>query len=190
MDAAELFEEAITWLRHHYTDVAFYTERDIVWTLQTYLARQIAGRQLPYRVFNDYPMLAGPRRAFSADLVLLDQAGRAHLAAEFKYEPAHIRTSQRGGDIWRTKFGPTDGFWGMDGVAKDVQRVHDFVTQAKATVAYAIFIDEGSYFRHRPPHQGSAWIDWGPCGNPHLNVSLLWTRVPANPPLPATAKET
>jgi len=41
-------------------------------------------------------------------------------------------------------------FWTGEGsVEKDVQRVHEYVEQQKAKVAYSILIDEGGYFRYR-----------------------------------------
>lgn len=57
--AVALFEEAISWLREHYDEFEFWNERDLVWTVQTRLRRVIRDRQLPYTIFNDYPMLPG-----------------------------------------------------------------------------------------------------------------------------------
>jgi hypothetical protein len=179
MEATNLFESAITWLQHNYAAVPFYTERDIVWTVQTHLTREIARQQLPYRVFNDYPMLPGRRRALSADLVLLNQAGMVVVAAEFKYEPSHKRQ-----DIWPGKFPVV--FWGDAGVGKDIGRIHDFVALQKAQVAYALFIDEGGTVRQRPPHPGSAWRHWGTYDTPTLEVAVLWAQVATSAPtLPA-----
>ena len=108
-------------------------------------------------MFNDYPLLPGPRRARSADLVILDATRVVLVAAEFKYEPSHHRA----------EFAALPGklpvvFWGTDGVAKDVIRIQEFVETGVAHAAFAIFIDEGRRFRHRPPHPGTAWHDGPP----------------------------
>lgn len=163
-EATTLFEDAMAWLREHYADYRFFTERDIVWTVQMRLITEIDDQGLPYRVFNDYRMLPGKRRGLSADLVILHD-DLVEVAIEFKYEPSHKRT-----DIPPDKFDVVS--WSSDGVGKDVQRVHEFVSKGKTGVAYAVFIDEGQHFRHRSPHPGSEWIEWEPSG-----PSVLWSRV-------------
>lgn len=170
--AAELFEYAIAWLRDHYDTFGFSVKRDVVWTVQSWLRRVIQQQDLEYAVFNDYPMLPGPRRSRSADLVIRAADGAGLVAAEFKYEPAHGRP-----DILPQKLPVV--FWGAEGVTKDVMRIREFVEAGTVAVAYAVFIDEGGYFRHREPPVGSAWIDWhsgSPDGYP---VSVLWSRWPS-----------
>jgi hypothetical protein len=91
----------------------------------------------------------------SADLVILDSTEVVEMAAEFKYEPSHKRN-----DIPSRKFSVVT--WGYDGIAKDMERVREFVDRGKAKVAYAVFIDEGGHFHQKhlaPP--GSEWKDWG-----------------------------
>lgn len=168
-EAAMLFEDAFGWLRERYATFQFFAERDIVWTVQTRIIRAIKQRGLPHRVFNDYGILPGERRSLSADLAIINRSGDVEVAAEFKYEPSHQRD-----DIPQTKFPVV--FWGSDGVGKDVQRVHEFVTSGRARVAYAVFIDEGGYFRHRPAHAGSEWIEFGGEG-----PWVLWSRVGPSP---------
>ena len=170
--AAQLFEEAIEWLRASYWSRPFFVERDIVCTVQLWLLDQIRAKSIPLTVHNDHPIgdfIASARRR-TADLALLDPTGRISLVAEFKYEPSHKRS-----DILRSKLPVV--FWGAEGVGKDVTRVREFVETSLAGVGYSLFIDEGSFFRHRPPHPGSKWIDWLPAG-PFGPVSLLWQRVP------------
>ena len=164
-----IFEETIEWLRTNYPTFNFFVERDIVWTIQRRLTEAINVKNLPYRVFHDYPILQGKKRAI-CDLVILDKAGKVMLAAEFKYEPSHKRE-----DIWHTKFPVV--FWGKEGVAKDIERIQNYVVKCLAEVGYFVFIDEGSSFRHRAPHEGSHWIDWGSYNQPHLNVSVLWFKL-------------
>jgi hypothetical protein len=161
-----LFEEALSWLRARYGTYLFFTERDLVWTVQLQLLELVEERSIDLRVFNDYPMLPGTR----ADVALVSPSGAVEVAAEFKYEPSHQRA-----DIPKTKFPVV--FWDSEGVGKDVQRARDFVAAEKAGTAYAVFIDEGGAFRHRDPHSGSTWIDWETDGPEWLKTSILWTRI-------------
>jgi|Deesub1362A_J573_1020465.scaffolds.fasta_scaffold21078_1 hypothetical protein len=164
----DLFLESLHWLATHLSAFTFYVERDLVWTLQTRLNGLIQEKGLPYRVCNDYGILPGKRRALSADIVILDEAGSVGVAAEFKYEPDHSRT-----EIPKNKFPVV--FWGKDGVLKDIQRIQRYVIEAGAKHAFAIFVDEGGYFRKREPHPGSRWIDLpGP-------TSILWAQASRTP---------
>ena len=138
--------------------------------MQTRIIKLIEDHNLPYKVFNDYPILPAKRRSICTDLAILDRKDSVKVAIEFKYEPSHRRS-----DIWGTKFPVV--FWGDDGVRKDIKRAQEYVTKGVAKAAYSVFIDEGGYFRHQEPHPGSEWIDWGP-GEASLNrVSLLWSKV-------------
>lgn len=173
--AAVLFEEAIAWLGEHYGEFEFWVERDLVWTVQSRLRKVIGDRGLPYAVFNDYPMLPGPRRARSADLVVRDPCMTVLVAAEFKYEPSHRRSEFLA--LPTSKFPIVD--WGSEGVAKDISRIRDFVELGGARTAFAVLIDEGHYFRHRPAHPGSEWRDWAPTRPADHQPSVLWARWPA-----------
>lgn len=152
LTAIDLWQQALAWLHRHYADYRFYVERDVVWTVQIYLQRRIDEAGLNYRVYNDHPMLPGPRRNLSADLAIVDAVGTVAVAVEFKYEPAHGRS-----DILKQKL-PVVA-WSE--VGKDVYRIHEFVALGKAGAAYAVFIDEGGAFRHRQPPDGALWQDWG-----------------------------
>jgi hypothetical protein len=161
MQAVGLFENAISCLQENYTDFRFFTERDMVWTVQTHIIKLIEKQNLAYRIFHNFPVLPGK----TTDLAILRQDNSIEVAAEFKYEPSH---SRKFADIWPTKFPVV--FW-EDGVGKDMERVREFVSKGRAEVAYLIFIDEGGYFRWREPFKGSEWIDW------QNGVSVLWARV-------------
>ena len=152
MDAAELFETVIHWLREHYADYRFFTERDIVWTVQLRLHAEIASRQFPFRVVNDYTMTPGIR----ADLAILERDAVA-VAAEFKYEPDPARSSNRGGDIWHSKLPVIN--WPE--AAQAVERARNYAAQGQAKTAYSIVIDEGGHYNWRPPPAGCQWQDWG-----------------------------
>jgi hypothetical protein len=173
--ATVLFEDAVAWLKAHYDELEFWVERDVVWTVQTRLRKMILHRGLPWMVLNDYPMLPGLRRSLSADLVIRNEDGEVLVAAEFKYEPSHHRM----------EFRATPGklpvvFWGMEGVAKDVARIREFVDSGVARTAFAVFIDEGRHFRHRPAHPGSEWLDWELTQPDSRSPSVLWARWPAS----------
>jgi len=84
-----LLEESFDWLKQNYSRFRFFVERDLVWTVQMHLLDSIQERGLPYKVFNDYPMLSGKHRARSSDLAILNSLDEVEVAAEFKYEPSH-----------------------------------------------------------------------------------------------------
>jgi hypothetical protein len=168
-----LIEEAVDWLRKHYGEFEFWVERDLVWTLQTHLRQVIGERGLPYLVLHDYPMLAGSRRSLSADLVVRDRRSGTMVAAEFKYEPAHRRT-----EIMAMPGKLPVVLWGAEGVAKDVDRIRAFVEAGAASAAFAVFIDEGRHYRHRPAHPGSRWVDWDAATSQGAAPSVLWSRWP------------
>lgn len=165
MGATDLFENSMQWLRQHYRDYRFFTERDVVWTVQRHIASEICRMDAPYRVFNDHTIM--PR--IRTDLAILSGTS-IEVAIEFKYEPSHKRRADHGGDIWPTKLEPSVVFWSGEGsVEKDVQRVKEYVDKKRARVAYSVFIDEGGRFRHRDPHFSSEWVDW------EEGVSVLWS---------------
>ena len=155
MEAAALFEGALRWLQRSYSAHRFFTERDIVWTLQLRMLQEVAEAGLTHRVFNDHTISGRTR----TDLAILDGDSVA-VAAEFKYEPSHTRRADQGGDIWPSKFDVVS--WTGDGsVEEDIRRVRDYVERSNAQQAFSIFIDEGGRFRHRNPYPGSEWLDWG-----------------------------
>jgi hypothetical protein len=166
--------EAVAWLREHYGQFEFWVERDLVLTMQKRLRRLVSERQLRYEVLSDYPLLSGPRRARSADLVIRDEGSKEVLvAAEYKYEPSHRRA-----EILAQPGRLPVVFWGTDGVAKNVARIQKFVQAGAACQAFAVFIDEGRCFRHRPANPGTAWLDWESSRPRSPSPSVLWARWP------------
>lgn len=166
--AQSLFLESIDWLKNSYPDFRFFMERDLVWSVQIHLRQLIEQQRLPYRVFNDYKLLPGKL----ADLVILGPEDMAEVAVEFKYEPSHSRQ-----DIGSQKFPVV--FWDAHGVGEDVRRIAEFVQQGKTSIAYALFIDEGSAFRNREPHPGGTWLDWGTIGPDNSPVTVHWSEIDA-----------
>ena len=161
-EASKLFEGAMTWLRKYYKEYRFFTERDVVWTVQLQMDKEIRENFLPYRVFDNHTIPPVPPPG--ADLVLLNTDDSLEVVAEFKYEPYRYRK-----DFWPKKLKQSRVFWtGNGSVEKDVCRVRDFVKCGKARVGYSVFIDEGGRFGDREPFEGSKWIDWGD------GVLVLW----------------
>ena len=157
MDAAALFENAMKRLRHDYAERPFFLERDIVWTVQVLLWDQVTENGLPYRVLNDYA-LCNKR----ADLVILN-GDRIEVAAEFKYEPSHHRSSE---------FGPGKfPVVAWTEVLTDVERIRRFVDEGNVRTAYAVLIDEGGHFRPHQVSPPSRWRNWD------NGVCVLWTKV-------------
>lgn len=138
MEAAELFENAMAWLKGNYGEYRFFAERDVVWTVQAHIIREIESYNLPYQVFNDDSLLPSTR----ADLVIFNAFGSAEVAAEFKYEPAHSRSTNQGGDIRSTKL-PVVADW--NDVEKDIQRIQQYAEQQKVKSAYSVLVDEGGH---------------------------------------------
>jgi hypothetical protein len=161
MDAVNLFEDSISWLRENYGNFRFFAERDIVWTLQTHIMAKIAADEPTYRIYHNFTILPGK----TVDLAIFKPDNSVALVAEFKYEPAHSRKFK---DIQTTKFPVV--FWD-EGVGKDMERIQDFVSKGKTESAYLLFIDEGGSFRWREPFTGSKWVDW------ENGISVLWSKI-------------
>lgn len=166
-ESPRLFENALTWLQQTYHEHTFFVERDVVWTVQLWLIREIAGRGLPLRVFNDYAVVKGPRRGLCCDIAIVDQSNKVKVAAEFKYEPDHRRQ-----DILPQKL-PVVGWIDMQ---KDIARIRTFIEAGAIECGYTVFIDEGGYFRHRDAHSGSDWLDWPRSGDRRA-PSVLFSRL-------------
>ncbi len=158
--ANELFDGAMFRLREHYWEYHFFTERDLVWSVQLQIHKAIQEEELQYRVFHEHTMEPYVR----SDLVILDPDDSVATVIEFKYEPSKDRRSDRGGDIWRTKF-PVVAW---SDVEKDVEKVQGFVKDGRAKAGHLIVIDEGGTHSWREPFEGSRWIDWD------AGVSVLW----------------
>lgn len=163
MDAAELFEGAMEWLRGNYGDCLFYYEHEVVEKVEILLNREIGSRGLPYRVLKECSVLPDTR----TDLAILSPGGEVEVAVEFKYEPAHSRSTNQGGDIRSTKL-PVVADW--NDVEKDILRIQQYVEQQKVKAAYSVLVDEGGHFHWREPFPGSQWIDWG------QGRWVLWTQ--------------
>lgn len=175
VEAAKLFESAMEWLQKNYRNYRFFTERDIVWTLQTHIMKLIGRQRLDYQVFNNYSLSSNKSNKHSrvsTDLAIISPNG-VEVAAEFKYEPSHDRKDK---DIKRGKFPVVswdDPNWS---VVKDVKRIREYTEKGWVRIAYSIFIDEGSYFskKKKPPH-GSEWRDWG-SGVGQSPITVLWSK--------------
>ena len=173
--AKELFLEVTSWLFESYSSHRFFVARDVIWTVQKRLWREISQNRLPYRVFHNFGMPGHPTAR--ADLAIVTERGTVLLAAEFRYEPDRARAGE---DIWRSKFPVVD--WKE--VTNDVNRVQGFVARSRARSAVSVFIDEGGYFRfdlQKSAPRPSRWL------SPHIRegfprLSCLISQAPGGAP--------
>lgn len=180
-DAWSAARDSIEWLREHYADLRFYTERDLVWTVQRWLTDRVDLSGL--RVFNDYGTEPGERRALSADIAICpipDPSGTREVlvAVEFKYEPAATRA-----DLDPRKL-PVTG-WGA--VLGDVHRVQRWTNTGLAGAGMAILVDEQPRYAARfqadhpwplAPVETAKWERWGSYGRDDLDVHVHRFEVP------------
>ena len=167
-----LFEKAITWLHECYQEFRFFQERDIVWTLQCRLLKEIERKGLPYKVFHGYPISRKPKHLVDLAIVR-DKADLVAVTVDLKYEPSHARS-----DISAGKLSPSVVYWAHPsdgGVKKDVEWAQLIVKENLARTAYVVFVDEGSHFRKEAPFPGSDWLGWGQIGPGGSDVALLWS---------------
>ncbi|GAI16014.1 unnamed protein product, partial [marine sediment metagenome] len=150
MEASLLFEKAIDWVKKNYEKFNFHKERDIIWTIQKKIAEIIRESNLPYKVYDEYPIMAGNRSSIRVDLAILKkdfiprQGNTIEVAAEFKYEPDHTREDML------TFFFDTQGnrktkfplvFW-KEGVGKDIESAKKYFSLKLCKNSYSCFIDE------------------------------------------------
>lgn len=159
--AEDLFRDTLAWLGADYGRQVFYVERDLAYTLQSHLVQRVESEHLPYRIYNDYPMIAGLRRSLSADLAIVSSSNEALVAAEFKYEPCHRRL-----DLLQNKLPVT--VWA--GIKKDTTRAVEFVNLNKTKVAYAVCVDEGNHLAKRDLSIYQEHLHW--TGWPHHNHQI------------------
>lgn len=178
MDWIKVFNECLEHIRINYKDYHFYCEKDFVWTAQRLIDEYIQENNLPFKVYNDYPIEPGLKRSKSVDLAivsndlyykdLLNGYAIAELVVEFKFEPSKIR----GDEICVHKLPVV--FWRE--IIEDVNRVKRFSNDKKAKKSIAIFVDEfGRYRKSKYTIPGSKWINWGDCGSTKLDISVLYT---------------
>ncbi len=152
--ALDAFDIAVNRLSERYEMTIFYTERDLVFWVQTEMVSVLATRQPTFRVFNDYKMADRLR----ADLAVVDIAtDTVLLAVEFKYEPDRARD-----DIPAGKFPVT----AWSAIKKDTERVRAFVTSGQAGQGVAVLIDEDGRYDYSASQSFDVRIDLGAAGTP------------------------
>lgn len=167
--ASQLFEEAVQWLKDNYKTYRFFTERDIVWTLQLHLLEEINKQHLPLNVSDNQKM----QNKTLVDLAILEQnTGSIPLVAELKYEPDHARV-----DISPGKLSPSKVFWDSErnhGVVQDIHRIENLIENGHSEVGYVLFIDEGGHHSWRKAPSGSTWeYSWGESPYSRNDISVL-----------------
>jgi hypothetical protein len=162
--AVRAFDRALGWLRDTYPTHGFGVERDVVWTLAKRLVADIRDQGLTLKVWTDYPVERGPRRAWSADIAVVGtDAVRPRLVAEFKFEPSHRRP-----DVQPQKL-PVIG-WGD--VTKDAVRVERWVREGFALFGIAVLLDEGGFFARRPALPGGSWHHWADAADSFVSPAI------------------
>lgn len=186
--ASDIFEEALDWIKENYDKFSFHKERDITWTIQKKITEIIKNNDLPYKIYDEYPIKPGSRRSICVDIAILNkdftpkQGSAIEIATEFKYEPDHKREDMLtfyydSQGKKKTKFPLV--FW-KDGVGKDIENARDYFFSKLAKVSYSIFIDEGGYFRSYAPFDGSKWIDFQLNTDRTKKISILYFKLPTN----------
>lgn len=141
-EVEEVFLRVLRTFCEGYGDAVYYTERDIVYVLQTRLVAALAQYDRGVQVFNDYKISPTAR----ADLVVRSrtatQADSSLLAVEFKYEPDRDRT-----DIPQGKFPVT----AWTEITKDRDRINLFASANRAEVSYCVLFDEDGRYDARAP---------------------------------------
>lgn len=163
-----LFDSTVKRLQQNYTSYRFFKERDIEWTLQLSLWREIENRHLPLAVLENHKMPDGGQ----VDLAIIQHQTQSVLCvAELKYEPDHLRR-----DIPAKKFPKV--VWNTE-VMHNIARLRKLVEAGKTKVGYLLFIDEGSH--HAPYHKegGAQWLSWGQGPYSQKPPAIALTKVPA-----------
>lgn len=152
---AGMFERAFEQLVNDYDQYRFFCERDIEWVLQLALRRDIERRGHDLAVFNAYAISPGQwldLAVRSPSLVAASfgatPSDAIPLGIELKYEPSHARR-----DILPSKFDVCD----FNDVCRDVDRIVAWAAAGCIEEGFAVFIDEGGRFKHRPAHPQGEW---------------------------------
>lgn len=186
MNAQEIFEKSLNWLKENYENFDFFRERDIVWTLQNKISDLIKINRLNYKVYEEYPILPGNNRSVTVDLAIMEksfiprQGKLIEVVAEFKYEPSKLRENILGyfySEEGKKKTRFPIIFYNNKGIKKDIIRIKDYISKGLAKTAYLIFFDEGKQFRHKKPFEGSEWKDWKMKGIKFNKISILWMKI-------------
>ena len=167
--SSQLFESALGWLNDNYSSFRFFQERDIVWTLQKHIFKEIEIFNLPFKIYDNHKLARGKE----VDLAILDRDNAADTVVEIKFEPDHKRGSS---DITVGKLNPSRVYWNSPrngGVEPDVRRIRELVRQGTSRIGFSVFIDEGSFFSSRPAPEGARWENWGKSPYSQALISVL-----------------
>lgn len=170
MSAQDLFLRVWDEFQVSYHVEKFYTERDIVWTIQKALIEKInrnGSRYKGYRVLNDFSIEQGNK--IRVDLAIFEKAkvpekkDRPKFIAEFKYQPDPARKDE----FPENKFNPDPKviFWDENGrgsVKEDIRRVRNYVNMNTRTSGISILIDEGNLFYNGPVFENDFIEQFGP----------------------------
>lgn len=77
-EASIIFEKTIDWVKENYEKFHFHKERDIVWTIQKKITETILESNLPYKMYDEYPIMPGNRRSITVDKLSLEKILSLH----------------------------------------------------------------------------------------------------------------
>lgn len=152
-DLKNIFIECLEELEREYPseENRFFTERDIVWTVQKNLMKKMKANP-DFKVFSDYPVLSKKNRSQSADIAILekkfmnkdDRHEGIRLVAEFKYEPDKERKyniEKKTGDIPKDKI--EGGVTSSGLIVEDDDKLNEILKKHAGIIGFFVFVDEG-----------------------------------------------
>ena len=174
MTATELFKSALHYLEKNYFKYTFFTERDLVWTMQNHINKLISEKELHLIGVSEYVLTKGQR----VDLVIVKKTSDllyrwepVEVAIEFKYEPDKER---RGIDIPKGKFPVTE--WSA--IEKDFKKMNELCSKNISKCGYTLLIDEGGrYYEKRDKYDLPLFNKWREIGK---NCYFLLSRYPSS----------
>ncbi|HAX72443.1 MAG TPA: hypothetical protein DCY20_02835 [Firmicutes bacterium] len=173
----DVFYQALEDIRIKYVDYQFMVDRDIAWMIQRKMTELIEVLDLPYEVFQDYPLEKGHRRNNGHTLMIVsrglnykDVLGNkeaVEVMIKIKYEPSKYRHDICDYQLPRVK--PMD-------VVEDISELERLVHDKKTNVGISLLVDEcGRYLNRIGQTQHTKWIEWGNYKDDGLNVNVLLT---------------
>lgn len=144
MNANMIFEEAINNFKATYNDDVYYLERDVVFTFQKLIWKEIreVSECKNYKVFHELGLKNETEKVKNFDLAITrgNKYNKPELAIEFKYLPSLERKDK---DIDKKKYNQTN----LKEILKDFDAIKQFEGSKNIKYLYSIFVDEGSFFK-------------------------------------------
>lgn len=175
MVGKEIFFLALEEIKREYPDYEFMVSRDVTWILQKKMNRLIEEKELPFELYQDYPLEKGCREHKENELVLVTQGtnykdlfsgkAQAELVIRVLFEPSRLRQDICVHHLPKVL---------VTQLTENIRKVQSLVESNKSKEAVSILIDEYSRHRHQvsQDHQVT-WTVWGDYEGSLLNLSVL-----------------